>query len=326
MNGVLALRGVRVQGANAVAGLTYGFPAISGFLGCVEALDRRLRTGSSVDRLLDGCAIVCHSHHTLTDSHYGVRQFCLARRPLQPNGQTTPFVEEGLMHMTVTLLVAVDDEVFEDFADEAIAGDRPGVPDEEWFATLASNTLSKMRIAGGIVLDIDRVEYVRLSDEPDENRRQQRRLLLGSLPGFALVDRSELLPLHLEALRDRDPETSLVEAWMDFGGLRFRAEEEATGKSRWARVPLPETGWFVPIATGYRAIAPVQEAGSVAGARDPGVPFVPVESVYGVGQWLSPHRASDVAGLVWRHEHDGAGRYSFVNRFTDRSAQPEEQA
>lgn len=315
MSGVLALRGVRVQNANAVSGLTYGFPAVSGFLGFVEALDLSLRGGSTSPRLFDGCAIVSHKHQMLTDSHYGVHQFALARRPIQPDGKTAPFVEEGRMHLTVTLLIDVQDSI-EEFVDD------PAVLEQRVLATVPT-----LRLAGGTVLDVRRVEYTDFSDDADEDRTAQRRVLMRCLPGFALVDRSELLSVHLKMLRHHNPECTALEAWMDFGALRYRSvAPDESGVSDWARVTLPEAGWFVPIATGYNAIAPLQRPGSVVSARDQNVPFAFVESVYGVGQWLSPHRSPDVSSLVWRYGHDGGGRYSFVNQFTPDSLSQEENA
>jgi CRISPR-associated protein Csy2 len=54
----------------------------------------------------------------------------------------------------------------------------------------------------------------------------------------------------------------------------------------------------------------------VAGARDPGIPFCFVESVYSIGQWISPHRLNDVKDLLWEPIHDsGTGLYRCINAF-----------
>ncbi|WP_279456876.1 type I-F CRISPR-associated protein Csy2 [Aeromonas veronii] len=42
MKSTLLLRHLKVENANAISGLTYGFPAISHFLGFTHALSRRL--------------------------------------------------------------------------------------------------------------------------------------------------------------------------------------------------------------------------------------------------------------------------------------------
>jgi CRISPR-associated protein Csy2 len=70
-------------------------------------------------------------------------------------------------------------------------------------------------------------------------------------------------------------------------------------------VDKPASGWLVPITTGFKAISPLYEPGEVANTRDPSVPFRFVESVYSVGQWLSPHRIRDINSIFWRyHQQD----------------------
>lgn len=51
---------ISVQDANCIAGFTYGFPAITHFLGFGHALSRRLFVSQSVT--LQGCAVICHQH------------------------------------------------------------------------------------------------------------------------------------------------------------------------------------------------------------------------------------------------------------------------
>ena len=66
----------------------------------------------------------------------------------------------------------------------------------------------------------------------------------------------------------------------------------------------------------FAALSDVYPPGTVAGARDPGVPFRFVESVYSIGQWISPHRLHDVNDLIWEPVHDpSSGLYCCVNSF-----------
>lgn len=44
MSSLIVLHQVRVENANAIAGLTYGFPAITHFLGYSHALSRKLQS------------------------------------------------------------------------------------------------------------------------------------------------------------------------------------------------------------------------------------------------------------------------------------------
>ncbi|MNR22906.1 CRISPR-associated protein Csy2 [compost metagenome] len=75
-------------------------------------------------------------------------------------------------------------------------------------------------------------------------------------------------------------------------------------------------GWIVPIPVGYGALAPVQDAGSVANGRDADTPVRFVESLYSIGQWLSPHRLRDVDDLLWCASADAdAGLYRCHNHY-----------
>ena len=60
--GYLLLKRIHIENANAISSpITYGFPAITGFLGAVHALSRRLQSLESSNNLyLDGVLIACH--------------------------------------------------------------------------------------------------------------------------------------------------------------------------------------------------------------------------------------------------------------------------
>jgi len=325
MSGLLVLDRIKVQSANAVAGFTWGFPALSSFLGFCDALNRKVVTGLEDGvHIFRGCAVVSHECQHLTDSHYGVSQFSLTRNPLTKKGGVAPFNEEGRMHMTVSLLIEVDDNVdglldklFDDSAGESSA--------ESLFEKNVLDNALGLRLSGGSILDIRRVHYQPDVDIEDTSSKS-RKWLYQSLPGFALVNRSELLAQHLDSLRERTPDASLVEAWMDFGALRFRAVQEDDESARWDKVPLPETGWFVPLMVGYQGIAPLRDSGTILGARDPSVPFQLVESIYGIGQWLSPHRAPSIESLMWRARASTDGQYLFVNEYIPPAIVREEPA
>jgi len=315
MNGVLVLNRIRVQGANAVAGSTWGFPAISAFLGFCHALDRVMRPPDrSGENLFGGCAIVCHDHQPLTLSHFGEHRFSQVRAPLTRQGKTAPFNEEGRMHMTVSLLVEVGDGI-DDYLDSMpdAEREREGQSERRWFADRVMQMVPRMRLAGGTVLDIESARYERDAGQEGDPKKD-RKVLFDCLPGFALIDRSEMLQAHLEASRTNDPSLSMLDAWMDFAGLRFRAgSADEIGHADWSRVALSEIGWFIPLMVGYQGIAPLAEAGTVPGTRDPSVPFHLVESVYGVGQWVSPHRIGSIERLLWRYGNCDENRYTFDN-------------
>jgi CRISPR-associated protein Csy2 len=294
MSHYILLEHIKVQNANCIAGFTYGFPAITHFLGYTHALSRKLQQQFGI--ALTGCSVVCHQHqvHAYQPGGWGDYVFALTRNPLTKEGSTAPIVEEGRMHLTVSLILEAD-KVFD------------SCKKQQLFDTLQLFVL-RQKLAGGRVVSLKGVSLY--SD--DDEQALSRKLLRKVLPGFVLTDRSELLKQHYQQLTAVRPETTMLDAWLDFAALTYRAEvvddvHESTEQqaAAWVRAPKPDKGYLVPITTGYKAISPLYPAGVVVNSRDPQYPFCFVESVYGVGQWLSPHRVPDIRDVIWRYRQQG---------------------
>jgi CRISPR-associated protein Csy2 len=164
-------------------------------------------------------------------------------------------------------------------------------------------------------------------DDPEERRKEFRKLSRRWLPGFALVSRDDLLQARLAELQPTTPGATLLDAWLDLLRLNHRAVFQETVSEKpgdpveWLTDSRP--GWIVPIPVGFAALSEVHDPGLVAGARDPNVPFRFVESVYSMGQWISPHRLSSISDLVWEPDHDPAsGLYRCVNKYQAPSSLP----
>lgn len=308
MKSVLILRHIKVENANAIAGLTYGFPAISHFLGFTHALSRAIHRKLNLS--LGGCAVVCHQHHVnaYQPGGRGDYVFALTRNPLTKESETAPFIEEGRMHMDVSLLIECDFDS-EDF-DFGTGDDEQDVA---LFESFIRNQVLAQRLAGGTIQEIRKVVFAELPPEPTELAKFTRKQMLKLLPGFVLVDRSELLKVHYQNLQANQPEAELLDAWLDFAAIKYKAEPDlkdgevlsSETKATWHWLPKPGSGWLVPIATGFKAISPLYEGGKVDRSRDPNIPFRFVESVYGVGEWLSPHRIRNLEQIFWRYHVDG---------------------
>ena len=308
MKSLLILKHVQVQNANAIAGLTWGFPGITNFLGFTHALSRYAEKIQGVR--FDGCAVVCHSHQVQAHqpTPYGEYVFALTRNPLTKEGKTAPFNEEARMHMDVSLVIECN-FITEDL-DFGAASDSENTAR---FENELARKIPMMRLAGGTIQAIEGVEFKTLSEDYNERSKEFRKSMLRLLPGFMLVDRSPLLHEHLSSLRERQADATLLDAWLDFSAIRYRAYPQIvegetaneTTSAEWRYVAKPGEGWLVPITTGFKAISPLYPPGEVANARDPSVSFRFVESAYGVGQWISPHRLRDISHIFWRYQQDG---------------------
>lgn len=290
MSNYILLEHINVQNANCIAGFTYGFPAITHFLGYTHALSRKLQQQFGIE--LTGCAVVCHQHQVQAyqPGGWGDYVFALTRNPLTKEGNTAPIVEEGRIHLTVSLILE---------SSKAFSGAQ-----QQQLVETLTVLAQRQKLAGGQVVSLKGVSLYSNDDE----QALSRKLLRKVLPGFVLTDRSELLKQHYQQLIATQPNATMLDAWLDFAALSYRAVADdnvdtATEPcpAKWERVPKPDKGYLVPITTGYKAISTLHYAGAVANSRDPQYPFCFVESAYGVGQWLSPHRVPDVRDVIWRY-------------------------
>lgn len=293
-NGLLIVPHLRVQNANAISSpLTWGFPAMSAFIGLMQALERKLDERFAL--MFDSVGVICHSHDAHVTEGYQ-RAFRLTRNPVNERGDTAAIVEEGRIHLDITLIFGVSG-YSEDGQDDPVQGDWQ---QRQQIARDIADLLGSLRIAGGSVfLDPQHKPALLPLAQGEERSKQFRRLRRRWLPGFTLVSRDDLLQTHLQHLQADNASANLLDAWLDLSRLNLRAQEPQPGKVEWRARRVMPNGWLVPIPVGYGALGPLQAAGSVANARDGQTPLRFVESLYSIGQWLSPHRLRDVHDLLW---------------------------
>lgn len=313
MKSMLLLKKLRISNANAISGLTWGFPAITHFLGFTHALSRFTQQSCGVT--LQGCGVICHQvqHKTQTNA-YGRHSFALTRNPLTRKGETAPFNEEGKMHLTVSLVIDADFDIY-DLEDGVDAEDVCESGEAAYFQNLIETKINTMRLAGGLIESVEKVELITSDDEI--NGKDLRKTLRQLLPGFALVDRSPLLQNHFLALQTQNPDVTMLDAWLDFAAIKYApvredtpleqeessdANPDAKSDIQWQYQAKPGSGYLVPITVGYKGVSPLYNNDEVKSTRDDVTPVRFVESAYGVGQWLSPHRISNSNDLLWRYQ------------------------
>ena len=315
---VLVLPHLRVQNANAISSpLTHGFPSITAFTGLMWALERKLAQAGIALQLLK-VGVICHAHDEQVADGY-VKTFCLTRNSVGKDGATAAIVEEGRIHLDITLVFGVATSGAPLLLEQASQD-----PDHA-LARQVADVLATMRVAGGTLLPApdgprrNTRPWVALVPEESKARDDEfRRWRRQWLPGHALVGRDDLLAARLAHLRQARPQASLLDAWLH--AARFNhapvplvdgAAPISEGKVRWAD-PLrgKGDGWTVPIPVGYAALTagPPHAAGAVANARDAETPLAFVESVYSLGEWISPHRLHSVDDLFWHTDEADAAK------------------
>ncbi|MBE8717361.1 type I-F CRISPR-associated protein Csy2 [Cellvibrio polysaccharolyticus] len=280
---------LRVQNANAISSpLTHGFPSMTAFLGVMWALERKLQQ-AGLDLPMNAIGVVCHDHQEQVTEGGFVKTFRLTRNPVDKAGKTAAIVEEGRIHLEVSLVISINTESWR----------------EEYLVQVAE-TLASMRIAGGTIhpqakswLHRYQPKVVDLSGDEASRLKKFRELSRSLLPGFTLVARDDLLDKRLSQLQTENPNATRLDAWLSLSRVDWHYQADAeNGKGKW-QPNHTSPGWIVPIPVGYGALGEVHEPGTVANARDNTTPFRFVESLYSVGQWLSPHRLHAAEQLLW---------------------------
>ncbi len=160
------------------------------------------------------------------------------------------------------------------------------------------------KLAGGSIVSMRDPQVV---DYPHDDK-QLRKILWRLMPGFALCDRYSWLVEHHQTLQQERPRVTLLDAWLDFAALKYQAEGEGE-QVEWSYRPKPQPGYLVPLMCGYQRISRLYAPDEVANVRDTSTPFAFTEAVYGVGEWRSLHRITDLETLLWRYYTTETGYY-----------------
>ncbi|MBQ0132883.1 MAG: type I-F CRISPR-associated protein Csy2 [Comamonas sp.] len=327
---MLVLPHLRVQNANAISSpLTHGFPSITAFTGLMWALQRKLAQAQIPLKLLS-VGMVCHHHQELTTQGY-VRTFNLTRNPVDKDGSTAAIVEEGRMHLQLSLVFGVALQA------NAPAGALDSEAQRKDWAQAIGEIAATLRVAGGILLPSRPMPGKRVlpwmdivTEDPEQRQKDFRRWRRQWLPGFALVARDDVLPTRLQHLQSTQPDATLLDAWLHASRFNYEPVKDAhgdfaaEGKVQWQDPLRPKgSGWIVPIPVGYAALTASHAAGTVANARDMTTPLRFVESIYSMGEWISPHRLETLEQLLWWAESDAEkGVYRCRNGYQAAQAMP----
>ncbi len=114
MSQYIVLSKIKIQNANSIAGFTWGFPAITQFLGFTHALSRKISSqyNGEYDTEFSGCMVVANQvdNKVYQPRAYGDFEFLQSRNPpvLEKNknySPSPPIIEEGKLNTTVSLVI-----------------------------------------------------------------------------------------------------------------------------------------------------------------------------------------------------------------------------
>ncbi|XQW86316.1 type I-F CRISPR-associated protein Csy2 [Thalassotalea piscium] len=315
MSQYLILSHIQIQNANSIAGLTWGFPAITQFLGFTHALNRKISNqyDGEYDMELTGCGVISHTvqNKVYQPKQFSDFEFIQSKNPpvlAKHKNASPPIIEEGKMNLTVSLIIEIANSIT--LTTEKI----------KEFEQKVEALCYRMRIAGGTVLSINKIKVLAASTEK-QHVDMVRKIKSLTMAGFVLLDRSEYLQEHYNTLVRRHKENDnannepqLLDAWLDFSALKYQAipkltkdqiEPDENTDADWVYVAKPNSGYLVPLMTGYKAISELYDPKQVANTRDELTPSRFVEALHSVGEWKSMHNTQNITDIIWRYRHDG---------------------
>ena len=298
----LVLDAIEIQGANAISSpITYGTPALSGFLGAIHALQRKVNSQLLKDRHISFTGALIASHECRVRryrsnwySDYTLNQ---SRNPITKEGKTDSIIEEGKVDMTVSLVIPV--------ACKNIDGADWLSDNQKDFLAWVKRTLYHQRMAGGSVFAVEGAGL--LNAQEDALSVLKPRLA----PAHILMDARQELRKITDALQEKNPEATALDALLELAMLHHAPEKDEKDEKniKWKTTSVRSgRGWLVPMPVGYQAISAEKE--SLQGSRSTDYPSYFVETVYSLGKWVSPYSLDSLESAFWRmHQPDSNGLY-----------------
>jgi len=277
---VLIIPHILVHNANALSSpFTIGFPAMTAWLGATHALQRKLNSDGFENLKFNATAVL--SHKADLQVHRGVGDYVNSiigtSNPVDKDGKRPAFIEEARIHLDVSLIIEFSDLHKRD--------------EEQFLERVSHHLQSRMKIAGGDILKIDKPMIERVEDESEDDIKRIRGKLM---PSYAIVERRDLM---LEAMnRGLDG----MDALLDYVTINHASEQDEDGKVLWTS-KRKSAGWIVPIATGFQAVS---ELGKAKNQRDADKPHCFAESVVTLGEFKMVYKIESLDEILWHYRVD----------------------
>ena len=282
--GYLLIKKVVIDAANTISSpITYGFPAITGFLGSFHAMSRKMAQDDELsDVSLGGVLLACHDcqPQMYRPNSYNNYTFNQTRNPIKKDGKTASIIEEGKCRLNMTFVVEVLAESKLTPELQATAMQKT----EQW--------IQQQRMAGGSVRGLARFEPVQFFETDDISA-----VIPQLLPAFVLMDAQEEFAQIIDEVKADNPDATPLDALIDVCTLHHIPETQKNGETKWATMSRKTGhGWLTPIPIGYQGISDVFDAGAMQNVRNPEYASQYVEAIYSLGKWVYPQRLNSIGG------------------------------
>lgn len=276
MKQVVLIPRVKIHNANALSSpYTIGFPAMSGWLGFMHNLQRKLNIDFNNVKFT-GVAVSIHEMNLHTykgenDFNYSIIS---KRNPMGKDGKPTAFIEEARCDLEVSI---------------AIECENLNPLEIESFYQKVSMLLNRLKIVSGDVLNFKEIKSFNLKNNDDF-----KRFIRYLMPGFCLVSRQELMQKEMQQGKDA------IDALLTY--LKTTTSVVINKKGEQSKTySTKEKGWIVPIALGFQGI---NDLSVVQNSRDNQTQHRFSESMISLGEFIMPYRFDNIEQLFWRYETD----------------------
>lgn len=277
MNRIIIIPHINVLNANALSSpITVGFPAMTAFLGCVHALQRKLIGIPEFSKInFSAVGVVSHTFTMKSYKDAGMYLNSLVGMgiPLNKKGGRSAFIEEARCDLEISLVIEVKniDLIIKELLENCIY---------DLF-------IGGLKVAGGDVIHLDKPRMMALDD--DASFCKFKRCLM---PGFVLLERRAIMAEAMAEGLDG------IEALLEFLKVNYNCSE--TEPFVW-EASKKTAGWLVPIATGYQGISDEIES---TFQRDRSTRHRFAESLVTLGEFVMPYRIKSIEEMLWSYHFD----------------------
>lgn len=279
---LLILPHLKIHNANALSSpYTIGFPAMTAWLGFSHALERKLHSIGFKALTLSSTAVISHDFDLQTHKGSGdfVSSIVGTANPLDKDGSRSAFIEEARCHLDVSLVIELEGD------------EEAGIYDQQDFSEQLQNIIAGMKVASG---DLISMQMPQIKSVDSENDKETAQVLRQLMPGYALVERRDLMT---EAMEQGEDALNAMLSYLTVNHTCEQLEDEGIVWSSQRKT----TGWIVPIATGFQGVS---ELGKAKNQRDSDVPHRFAESIVTLGEFVMTHKIKHLDDMLWHYYPD----------------------
>lgn len=286
---------LKIEGANAASSnITIGFPAITAWMGMVHAWERKLwqMIPDIIPPVFEAVGISCRKFNlqTYKDKTSWIATIPNRRKPMEYRNSKyahAAIIDEPKADMTVDLILSL-----KDYENQNYKGIVKSLPD----------VIAQSRAVGGYIVSTP--DILAMSIEDDEDLKEMnRRFIAKMMPGFALIDRSDLLE-----------EDNSLGYMLDILSVQTSQIKDENGNTYMTPPVQNISGWIVPIVTGFRRLN--EPTKPIKNERAIQFKHCFVEPAITLGEFKMVNQIKDIRHMLWYYSHTNF-KYHCLNESYD---------